>query len=40
MELLHIDSSISDDQSVSCQLTAGIVAGLAQVTPHMAVTYR
>lgn len=40
MQLLHIDSSISGDQSVSRQLTASIVARLKQTTPGLEITYR
>src|SRR5258708_18059855 len=40
MKLLHIDSSISGDQSVSRQLTASIVARLKQTTPDLEITYR
>jgi FMN-dependent NADH-azoreductase len=40
MKLLHIDSSISGDHSVSRQLTAGIVARLRETTPGLDVTYR
>src|SRR5258706_6133097 len=40
MKLLHIDSSISGDQSVSRQLTASIVARLKQTTPGLEITYR
>lgn len=40
MRLLHIDSSISGEQSVSRQLTASIVAHLKQNTPDLEITYR
>jgi FMN-dependent NADH-azoreductase len=40
MQLLHIDSSITGAQSVSRQLTAGIVARLKQTNPSLNVTYR
>jgi FMN-dependent NADH-azoreductase len=40
MRLLHIDSSISGDQSVSRQLTASIIARLKQTTPDLEITYR
>jgi len=40
MKLLHIDSSILGDQSVSRQLTASIVAHLKQTTPGLEITYR
>jgi FMN-dependent NADH-azoreductase len=40
MQLLHIDSSITGAQSVSRQLTAGIVARLKQTNPGLSLTYR
>ena len=40
MKLLHIDSSISGEQSVSRQLTAGIVARLKQAIPDLEIVYR
>jgi FMN-dependent NADH-azoreductase len=40
MKALHIDSSISGAQSVSRQLTAGVVARLKQTIPSLEVTYR
>lgn len=40
MQLLHIDSSITGAQSVSRQLTAGIVARLKQTNPGLGITYR
>lgn len=40
MKLLHIDSSILGANSVSRQLTAGIVGQLRQADPGLAVTYR
>ena len=40
MRLLHIDSSISGDRSVSRQLTAAIVARLAQATSGLEIIYR
>jgi FMN-dependent NADH-azoreductase len=40
MQLLHIDSSISGEQSVSRQLTASIVAHLKHTTPDLEITYR
>ncbi|MDF2118698.1 NAD(P)H-dependent oxidoreductase [Roseiarcaceae bacterium H3SJ34-1] len=40
MQLLHIDSSITGAQSVSRQLTAGVVARLKQTSPGLSVTYR
>lgn len=40
MKLLHIDSSISGGQSVSRQLTAGIVGHLKETTPGLVITYR
>jgi FMN-dependent NADH-azoreductase len=40
MKLLHIDSSISGEQSVSRQLTASIVAQLKHTTPALEITYR
>jgi FMN-dependent NADH-azoreductase len=40
MKLLHIDSSISGGQSVSRQLTAGIVARLEQAIPDLEIVYR
>jgi FMN-dependent NADH-azoreductase len=39
MQLLHIDSSISGEQSVSRQLTASIVAHLRHSTSDLAVVY-
>lgn len=38
--LLHIDSSILGDKSVSRTLSAGVVARLKQTTPDLTVTYR
>ncbi|MEJ0094763.1 MAG: FMN-dependent NADH-azoreductase [Methylocella sp.] len=40
MKLLHIDSSILGDYSVSRQLSAEIVAKLRQAIPNLAITYR
>lgn len=40
MKLLHIDSSITGDQSVSRQLTARIVEGLRRGSPEMTAIYR
>lgn len=40
MKFLHIDSSITGDQSVSRRLTARIVERLRQVTPEATVSYR
>jgi FMN-dependent NADH-azoreductase len=40
MKLLHIDSSISGEQSVSRQLTASIVTHLKHTTPDLEITYR
>jgi FMN-dependent NADH-azoreductase len=40
MQLLHIDSSISGEQSVSRQLTASIVAHMKHTTPDLEITYR
>src|ERR1700738_2245902 len=40
MKLLHIDSSISGEQSVSRQLTGSIVARLRQAAPGLEITYR
>jgi FMN-dependent NADH-azoreductase len=40
MQLLHIDSSISGEQSVSRQLTASIVAHLKHTTPDLEIIYR
>jgi FMN-dependent NADH-azoreductase len=40
MKLLHIDSSISGERSVSRQLTASIVERLKQATPNLEVAYR
>ncbi|GGC74328.1 FMN-dependent NADH-azoreductase [Chelatococcus reniformis] len=40
MKLLHIDSSITGGNSVSRQLTAGIVGQLRQAEPGVVVTYR
>jgi FMN-dependent NADH-azoreductase len=40
MNLLHIDSSITGEQSVSRQLTARIVEGLRSGSPATSVTYR
>ncbi|MFT3965111.1 MAG: NAD(P)H-dependent oxidoreductase [Sphingobium sp.] len=40
MKLLHIDSSITGDHSVSRQLTASIVARLTAADPSIAVTRR
>lgn len=40
MKLLHVDSSILGDHSISRQLSAEIVAKLRQVTPDLETTYR
>lgn len=40
MKLLHIDSSILADHSISRQLSAAIVARLVETKPDIAVTYR
>jgi FMN-dependent NADH-azoreductase len=40
MQLLHIDSSILGDNSVSRQVSAAIVKRLRAMTPDLAVTYR
>jgi len=40
MNILHIDSAITGDTSVSRQLTAGIVAKLKAERPDATVTYR
>jgi FMN-dependent NADH-azoreductase len=40
MQLLHIDSSISGNQSVSRQLTASIVARLKETEPGLEIIYR
>jgi len=40
MNILHIDSAITGDTSVSRQLTAGIVAKLKAEHPDATVTYR
>lgn len=40
MKILHIDSSISGEQSVSRQLTASIVARLKHTTSDLEITYR
>ncbi len=40
MKLLHIDSSILGDNSVSRSLTASIVARLKAADPALAVTHR
>jgi FMN-dependent NADH-azoreductase len=40
MHLLHIDSSITGEQSVSRQLTARIVEGLRTESPAATLTYR
>src|SRR5690349_6704561 len=40
MQLLHIDSSISGEQSVSRQLTATIVEHLKHSTPDLDIIYR
>ena len=40
MKLLHIDSAITGEQSVSRKLSAEIVAHLTASTPDIAVTYR
>ncbi len=40
MKLLHVDSSILGDYSVSRQLTADIVARLRQTTPGLEIIYR
>lgn len=40
MKILHIDSSILGDNSVSRQITAGIVARLREFRPDAQVTYR
>ena len=40
MKLLHIDSSISGDQSISRRLSASAVARLKETSPGLVVTYR
>lgn len=40
MKLLHIDSSVLGENSVSRRLSAAAVAGLRQKTPGLEVTYR
>ncbi len=40
MKLLHIDSSITGEQSVSRRITAEIVSGLKRSKPGLTVTYR
>lgn len=40
MHLLHINSSILGENSVSRQLSAAIVARLRAASPHDGVTYR
>jgi FMN-dependent NADH-azoreductase len=40
MKVLHIDSSISGDRSISRQLTASIVERFKNATPGIEVTYR
>jgi len=40
LKLLHIDSAITGEQSVSRKLSAEIVAHLTASTPDIAVTYR
>jgi FMN-dependent NADH-azoreductase len=40
MKLLHVDSSILGDSSVSRQVSAAIVARLRAATPNLEVTYR
>ncbi len=40
MNILHIDSAITGDASVSRQLTAQIVARLKAANPAASVTYR
>jgi FMN-dependent NADH-azoreductase len=40
VNLLHIDSSITGEQSVSRQLSARIADGLRQATPELVTTYR
>ena len=40
MKVLHVNSSILGDHSVSRQLSAAIVAKLRQATPDLEVTYR
>ena len=40
MTLLHLDSSITGDGSVSRQLSAAIVAKLRAADPHIEVSYR
>lgn len=40
MNLLHIDSSILRDHSVSRQISAAAVAALRAADPHLKVTYR
>jgi FMN-dependent NADH-azoreductase len=40
MKFLHIDSSITGEQSVSRRLTARIVEGLRKRSPEMTATYR
>jgi FMN-dependent NADH-azoreductase len=40
MKILHIDSSITGDDSVSRKLTAAVVARLVSLSPDARVTYR
>ncbi|AMO95504.1 flavodoxin-like fold family protein [Collimonas fungivorans] len=40
MQVLHIDSSISGAQSVSRQLSAGVVARLKETSPGLELIYR
>jgi FMN-dependent NADH-azoreductase len=40
MNILHLDSSITGDNSASRQLSAAIVQELTDADPHAAVTYR
>lgn len=40
MKLLHIDSSITGDMSISRQLSASIVTRLQETNPGLAITYR
>jgi FMN-dependent NADH-azoreductase len=40
MQLLHVDSSITGDHSVSRRLSAAVVARLRELAPHLAVVRR
>ena len=40
MNILHIDSAITGDQSVTRKLTADVVARLTAANPAAKVTYR